>query len=184
MRSRRRRHSTVRGPADHRRVARRLRSAWCRESLPLVLASPSASRGIVLRGGVARWWWSGSRTAGLLREGSCGERLSASVGAANGDDGCDASETGKPRRATGMEGRQRQTMTTYARTEQDLEVERDLVGARNAARNGMRVTACSDAGAAVRVEKALEGRASVGKWCRGHEAMVRQMRKPGEPQGR
>lgn len=133
-----------------------------RKSLPPNLASHQAARHRP-SGRRRRRVGMRVRTAGSLREGSAesGRRLRSA--ATSGDDGCDAPERGKPRRATGTGRRQRQTVTTDASTEQRLEVERALVETRNAARNGKRATACRDAGAAVRVGKALKGRASVGK---------------------
>lgn len=62
-----------------------------------------------------------------------------------------------------MERRQRWSIATDARMEQRLEVEWDPGSPGNAPHNGRRATARGDAGAAVRVGKALKGMASVGK---------------------
>lgn len=62
-----------------------------------------------------------------------------------------------------MELRQRRAIATDARMEQGLEVEWDPGEPGNAPHNGRRATARGDAGAAVRVGKALKGMASAGK---------------------
>jgi len=88
-------------------------------------------------------------------------------------------QNGKPRRATG-EGRWQQRLSQRTLVRSKALKSRGPGGTGNASLNGKRATVGGDADTAVRVGKALEGMASVGKLA-WHAARVGP-RKPDEPQ--